>query len=91
MNIQDPLAHLCPVCGQTNHCSMAEDSLESNDQKQSSVSKKGIGTKTQCTANEKCWCMSEPINHVKNKLPSGLSKMKRCLCKKCLHQQQTQQ
>lgn len=68
MSSQDPLAHLCPLCGQSNACHLAEqpDRLEKV-----------------CNPSD-CWCQSVQLTEQTRRMLKTQTNGKRCLCQACL-------
>lgn len=65
---QDPLAHLCPICGQSNSCQQVA---------QPEKLKKGCSTDT-------CWCLTVNLDEQTRQNLSVQTDGKRCLCQSCM-------
>lgn len=65
---QDPLAHLCPLCGKSNACQQVA---------QPEKLKKGCGT-------DACWCLTVKLDEQTRQNLSKKTDGKRCLCQLCM-------
>ena len=73
---QDPLAHLCPLCGESNSCQQVEMSEKH---------------KKACDS-EACWCLSVQLEEHTRQWLKSQTNGKRCLCQTCIQKMvQTQQ
>lgn len=68
MIVQDPLAHLCPLCGETNSCQQVE---------QPENLKKGCDS-------DACWCLSVQLDDQTRQRLKSQTNGKRCLCQACI-------
>ncbi len=60
---QDPLAHLCPLCGQSNACQQVELSKNSDN----------------ASVEKACWCMAEKLTEQSRHRLNAQTDGKRCL------------
>tara|TARA_R110001592_G_scaffold6853_1_gene37790 strand:- start:5494 stop:5724 length:231 start_codon:yes stop_codon:yes gene_type:complete len=65
---QAPLAHLCPICGESNSCQQVKQSSKQNED---------------CMP-EACWCLSVKLDAQSRQKLNAQTNGKRCLCQSCI-------